>query len=312
MKNLVLFFLFLSNLMTAQVIDKIKTRSTENKSNHSSGNNNRSQSNSGSNSSPKTYNNNYNSGGNYNNSNNYNNNSNYNYNTNYNNNNCNSNNQSVRTRTKNNNAYSSYLDTSKSEGGIVYEQQRLLAKNDTNSKDFTPDIVSVEIYSDISTNNSLKTIAYNLRARGNYGMFSSEMRLFHLYENTSLGQINNYTNFDWQILQLNAFSLNQFKLRIGAGFTYEDFSKLVFFDWGVSTDIYPIKQLKLRLDYRNNFDFVTSISPRTYMGGAIEYKIYGNKLTPVVFFAGISVHKSTFYDSVNLTTIGPVINIRFQ
>lgn len=293
---------------SAQVMDKIKDRSSQNSSQRQSApsnNNTHTTPSYNNNNNGYNYNNNYNNGYNYNNNYPYNNNNNYNYNNNG----------------YNNNQYSTHpyrstiisgKNTSRSSSGssaaLGDPQSRVL-----DLRDSIPEIVSIELYNDLSISNSGKTTVYNPKLRLNKGLFSTEVRWYGLYERSSeTGKMEHFNYLDWQIVQLNLSPAKKFKMTVGVGFTKEFYSNSTFFDWGFAAVYYPAEFLKFRVEYRNSKDFETKVSPRTLWVSSVEFKIFGDRHTSLVGYMGANVNYARFYDSVYLWTFGPTLYLRLQ
>jgi hypothetical protein len=290
MNNKISIYLFLifALVAEAQVIGDIKSKSSQNKSNHSSGGNSGNSSRSSGNSSPSyssgssTYNNTYSRSSN---------NSNYN----------NSSDGCADGCTSGCTDFVNLFDI------LATAQKKILGR-----KDSVPEVVSLEVYNELSTALAANTIIYSPRFRANLGIVSTEMRFYTLYENKIDGGWDKYSLFDWQVIQFNLSAIKEFKLRAGLGFTYEKFSQMTFFDWGASTDIYPTDKFRIRLDFRKNYDFVTNLTPRLYFGGGLDFKIFGNSSTKLVGFLGLNANYTCYYNSISQVTVGPTLYFRIQ
>ena len=146
---------------------------------------------------------------------------------------------------------------------IVYvfevEQKDQIDRNNTENW-----VVSAELNLRAGTNLSQVGYFDSQSIRGNYGLFSSEIRRINLKD---VG--GSFTTFDWQIMQFNLFNEENFRWLFGLGFSHEldidqthaEFATEMNFSlfgskimpaltYRISGDGYPRKEFSSMLSYR--------------------------------------------------------------
>ncbi len=130
------------------------------------------------------------------------------------------------------------------------------------NRDEDPTIVSLDILPHAAYNIDPKYNSYlfSPRVRGTWGLFSTDFRFNLLIEyDDNLGKT--FKTFDWQILELNLLSFNEFNLRLGSGWLYNYHSQ----------NSYNEHFLGMELRLNNQF-FLATVEGRS----AWDYEAGGN------------------------------------
>ncbi len=88
-----------------------------------------------------------------------------------------------------------------------------------------PWIVSLESQLTSAIDPSTGTVSFTPSVRGNWGLFSTQLRTNRLFDGTGTLQ-----TLDWQILQLNFMSQEHVNLRYGVGISYEFVTEQAHFE----------------------------------------------------------------------------------
>jgi len=93
------------------------------------------------------------------------------------------------------------------------------------------------------------------RIRGTYGLFSTDFRFNSLIEYNA-NKIEDYTIFEWQILQLNFVPVRAFNFRIGAGMLYEQYTGKIYNENMIALGFQLLKsQMLIDLEGRACWDY---------------------------------------------------------
>lgn len=146
--------------------------------------------------------------------------------------------------------------------GLVEWQKYKLQKRDVH-----PAIVSWEV----SLQSAVQPSSYYIvhpRLRGNWGLFSTDLRLNYLIEE-SLDGIRHIRTTDWQILQLNVITTPAVNFRVGGGLLHEAFNDRKGFDeWTAALSLAPVnKRLSGTVEYRYSM-------PRKECSAALHYLLF--------------------------------------
>lgn len=107
------------------------------------------------------------------------------------------------------------------------------------------------------------------RLRGNWGIFSTDIRLNSLIESANNGY-DFYNTIDWQVIELNPLITKPVILRFGTGFMYEFSSKQFFNEHFVGLDLFFMDyQYMTNAEFRIAPDYETGEMPR--IEGALRF-----------------------------------------
>ncbi len=190
---------------------------------------------------------------------------------------------------------------------IEKEQKRQLGK-----KDSVPDVSSFEIMADanLGHNEDVEQILFRPRLRINYGIFTTDARIFNLNEENPNGGFYSYNYFDWQILMFNLVNNSQVKLRIGTGLSHEYYTKTNFMEHTAYFSYRPAKIVKTNLEWRLIRDNYTKINVRREINIGIDLiPINRSKFNMQI---GLNASNFNFYETVNFWTFGPKITVGLQ
>lgn len=99
-------------------------------------------------------------------------------------------------------------------------------------------INSIEVEATAYSNLVEPYYGFRPRVRGNWGLFSTDFRVAMLYDQAPDGSFGGFHTKDWQILGLNLIALDEFNLRVGSGFMYQDFDQKSYWENTAMADVY--------------------------------------------------------------------------
>lgn len=138
------------------------------------------------------------------------------------------------------------------------------------------------------------------RIRGNYGIFSTELRVFDNVEKR-LQTTEHYSTFDWQMLIINLSTNKAFNLSIGTGFMKENYSGIAFHEWASTMDIYFKEKWRINLEGRTATDYKTHRNIRREATGGVYYAF---KQTPKLsLYASLKGYTAHYYEVVSLNSL---------
>lgn len=177
---------------------------------------------------------------------------------------------------------------------LANQQEKIVARDSENDRitsfQATLDIGAVPNYSQVLIP----------RIRGNYGIFSSEMRFFDNIEKR-LQSNEHYSTFDWQVLIFNLASHKNFNLSVGNGYMTEHYSGLHFHEWSTTMDIYTNNRWRINFEVRTATDYKTRRNIRREATGGLYYAI---KQTPKLsFYGNLKGFTAKYYDTVSLNSL---------
>ncbi|HCW06208.1 MAG TPA: hypothetical protein DGG95_02460 [Cytophagales bacterium] len=117
---------------------------------------------------------------------------------------------------------------------------------------------------------------FNPRIRGNWGLFSTDLRFNYLIEQNVGNGTSDLSTWDWQVLQLNLITSRNVTGRVGAGTLFETFgAKQTFFEWTTSFSFYSNDQKFIaNAEYRLARDYNTSAVPRREINLSVEKMLF--------------------------------------
>jgi hypothetical protein len=113
-------------------------------------------------------------------------------------------------------------------GGIRYHKDLMQNKEEVFQ------MVSINAKANIGSMPGYNTM-FIPQIRGNWGLFSTDIRNFFIFEQDANAS-DSYSTLDWQIIQLNLVQIKDFNLRIGTGISYERFSEKVYNENSLAMD----------------------------------------------------------------------------
>lgn len=195
-----------------------------------------------------------------------------------------------------------------------YHHQDLLERKET-----IPRITSLELFVK-GGYNPLEYYLFIPRIRGNWGFFSTDFRIFSIYEpvlkNTNGSNIDTYQTLDWQIFQLNLIVLPNFHLRSGTGFMLEQTTGISFNEHTISADIYFDKKLaflqpsNITSEVRLAPDYNTGEIPRLEFSAMGNYKL--NNATGVNIYLSLGGMYAIYYRTVEVWALQAGLNMRIE
>lgn len=142
------------------------------------------------------------------------------------------------------------------------------------------------------------------QVRANWGIFSSSLRYYMSYEEV-LGGMDSFNTLDWQIIHFNFINDKNIRLSIGTGFTNEFYTNTKYHESTLGGTVF-IKKWKADFTYRTAADYSTSRNVRREIAGGIHRKLKENKNWS--FYGSLSGMKATYYEEVDLWTVGLGVN----
>jgi hypothetical protein len=177
--------------------------------------------------------------------------------------------------------------------GLANWQQYKLQKKEVN-----PYMVSIDVISQLALQPS-RYYLYNPRVRGNWGLFSTDLRINYLLQETINGT-DDLISFDWQILQLNIITTRNVIGRVGGGFMKENFGgRQSFFESTYGLFIQSNnKKLGGSIEYRLSQDFETDIVPRRELSAQFEKRLFSSGYwNAYLTFGGVY---QRYYESISV------------
>lgn len=140
------------------------------------------------------------------------------------------------------------------------------------NKDDIPHMVSLEIMPHgayFISNNDFNTMP---RIRGNWAMFSTDLRFNSWFEFED-GNIDFFHTFDWQVIEFNPIILENFILRLGTGLMHETYSKTTYNEHFLGSDImWDDDSYLINIEGRWAKDYNTGADPRTEANLRFNYR----------------------------------------
>lgn len=168
-----------------------------------------------------------------------------------------------------------------------------LQENQLKKKSDIPRIISLDASMDFGINDRLSYIA-RPRVRGNWGIFSTDVRYNFLYDSPTF-----YKTFDCQVLLFNLVLIKEFNLRIGTGFMYEEFSQTFFNEHSLKADIYMMgNKINPSFEFRIAKDYKTGATPRTEGSIKVNYKLFDVSNFSTIVNGGFIYQN--YYNSIDL------------
>lgn len=177
--------------------------------------------------------------------------------------------------------------------GLADWQQYKLRKREIN-----PYLVSFDVIGQVA-NQPSRYYLVNPRVRGNWGLFSSDIRFNYLLEETVSGTVD-LSSIDWQVLQLNVVTTRNVVGRIGAGFMKENFGgRKTFFESGIGAFIQSSsKKVGVSLEYRWAQDFETTIVARREFSAQFERRLISRGYWNTYLTIGVVYQR--YYESISV------------
>lgn len=115
------------------------------------------------------------------------------------------------------------------------------------------------------------------RLRGNWGLFSTDLRFNWLIEQDINGN-KELSTLDWQIIQFNLVTTKSVTGRVGLGSMYENFGNHnSFFESSFGVSAYPQPwPVAFNVEYRVANDFETGAVPRREFNFSLERPVFSS------------------------------------
>ena len=141
-------------------------------------------------------------------------------------------------------------------------------------REINPRIVSFEAFAQAAVQPSNYYLVQP-RLRGNWGLFSTDLRFNWLIEQDINGN-KELSTIDWQIVQFNLVTTKSVTGRVGLGSMYENFGDYnSFFESSFGLSVYPEPwQLAFNVEYRVANDFTTGAVPRREFNFSLEREVF--------------------------------------
>jgi hypothetical protein len=140
------------------------------------------------------------------------------------------------------------------------------------------------------------------RFRGNWGLFSTDVRVNYLIEETQEGAIHLRTT-DWQVLQLNVITTPRVNFRVGGGVIYESYGdKKTHGEMTLAFDLRPgLKRIGMNLEYR-------TAEARNEVNGGLLYDLGSSG--KFHWFATLGGAFQRYYSAINVWGIQGGVGFR--
>lgn len=190
---------------------------------------------------------------------------------------------------------------------IEKEQIRQLSR-----KDSIRNITSFEVMMDanLGHNSDVEQFIFRPRMRINYGIITSDLRIFNLNEENPSGGFFSYNYLDWQVLMFNLVNNSKATFRVGAGLSYEYFTKTNYGECSIYWCVKPAKIVNFRAEWRLVPDHITSINVRREINLGVDLIPINRRNFDMLL--GLNANHVKFYENVNFWTFGPMITLRLQ
>jgi hypothetical protein len=179
--------------------------------------------------------------------------------------------------------------------GIVKFQKYQLEKRDD-----IPEVVSLELmphfgYAEPSSSMLMP------RIRGNWGLFSTDLRYTNMAEYTASDGVDFYNTLDWQILEFNVIITEPVIFRFGGGIMYEYYSSSAFLEYLLGLDANWMEHQYLATgEFRIAKDYSTGATPRLETNLRFNYRIL--KTQHLNGYAMLGGMYQNYYNSVDVWT----------
>ncbi len=143
-------------------------------------------------------------------------------------------------------------------------------------REINPRIVSFEAFAQAAIQPSNYYLVQP-RLRGNWGLFSTDLRFNWLIEQDINGN-KELSTIDWQLVQFNIVTTKSVTGRIGFGSMYENFGDHnSFFEFSSGVSAYPEQwPIAFNIEYRVANDFETGAVPRREFNFNIERTVFNS------------------------------------
>lgn len=186
---------------------------------------------------------------------------------------------------------------------VIDGQSEYLSK-----KDDIPHMVSLDLMPHFGYVVSDESYIVMPRIRGNWAMFSTDLRYYSLIEKHSTWDF--YKTLDWQVIQINPVILQNFILRLGTGFMYENYSQTFYNEHMLGFDLLFNKdQMMVNFEERWALDYNNNSTPRMETDIRFNYRVLETKSMDGYLMLGGQYQD--YYSNVELwtTQLGFTFNI---
>ncbi len=130
--------------------------------------------------------------------------------------------------------------------------------------------------------------------RGNYGLFSTQIRRFSLSDVSG-----SFNTIDWQVIQLNLVNTERVRWILGVGFSHEVEIDQEHFEWSAELHVAINEKFVPKITYRRSGDGY----PRKEFAAKLEYRPFRNKKAEFAFDVGY-LHQNVYDIPFKFTSIG--------
>lgn len=149
------------------------------------------------------------------------------------------------------------------------------------------------------------------RIRGNWAMFSTDIRFNGWFEVDSAGGFDFANTTDWSIIQFNPIITKNFILRMGTGFMYEHFSKVFYNEHYLGCDVLlNDDDYMINAEGRWAKDYQTGANPRTEANIRFNIKYWDNKHLDNYFMFG-AIYQN-YYEEIDLWGVQAGITVNLH
>ena len=178
---------------------------------------------------------------------------------------------------------------------LVAALQENVLENESENEEIT----CLESKVDINISQNTNNLLIRPLIRGNWGIFSSELRLNNLY---AINENKHFGYNDWQILIINFFSKERFKLRVGTGISYEKFTKTTFNENTIYLEMRPLKRISISPEARFIKDYQSGNTVKKEYNFNLDYTI--SQSDKLDFHLGVNASYLNLYSNNRFWTYG--------
>ena len=186
---------------------------------------------------------------------------------------------------------------------IGKDQRALIRKKDT-----IPELKMLELMPQAAYAPNNGTVTLLPRIRGVIGLFSTDLRVCQLADTRNSAE--NYSTFDWSVLQYALINTSFYHLRLGSGFMHERFSSIYFNEHFIGNDIKWSKHLNSNLEFRIAPDYVTGITARTEVSFRTNVEVVSRKPMHVYYTLGLLYQN--YYQTIDFWSVHSGLLLRLQ
>lgn len=179
-------------------------------------------------------------------------------------------------------------------GIVKYQRYQLEKRSDI------PEVVSLELMPHFGYAQPSSSM-FIPRIRGNWGLFSTDLRYSNMTEFSKNDGINFYNTLDWQILDFNVVITKPVIFRFGAGIMYEYYVSNTYMEYFLGLDANWMEQQYLASgEFRIAKDYSNGGTPRLETNFRFNYRILKTEhLTGYAMLGGLY---QNYFREINVWT----------